>query len=117
MFKYYLLDFLSLIVIHCVSISNFMSNLSPKKVNGNILFYACALAHCLLGEAKFLPAASHVAERYGPHRIGLCLSLLCGLVLVGANAFVPESPQYPWLSSLAPLGTILYLVPSLPKGW
>jgi len=115
--KNYILAFLSVLVLAGVFLYLILANGLPYLVHGYILFYTSALALCLLGEAKFLAAPSHIAERYGPLRIGLCFSLLFGLVLVGANALVPEGLQYPWLSSLAPLATILYLVPSLPKGW
>lgn len=68
-----------------------------------------------LNEARMLTANSFMARLYNPLKSGLIISLLISLFIISTKNFITVDTNYPWLSSLAPILAILFLLQNLLK--
>jgi hypothetical protein len=111
----YMLSFISVVVINgCflfLIISNDLYNLVHLYVTVTIL----ALAYFFLNEAKIISISSKLSKLYNPVRIGLVISVLFGLVVIGKKGILPIAENYLWLSSIVMAVVMLYLVYTIIK--
>ena len=75
-----------------------------------IAFITLMLTYCMLNESKIITSSKKLSKLYNPIRIGLTISLLFGLVIIGKRNLIPISQNYIWLSSIVLFFVVIYLV-------
>jgi hypothetical protein len=74
------------------------------------LAMAALLVYVTLNEPRFLAAGGRWARLFLPLRIGLVCTFLMGLALVCKRGLVSLDQERIWLSSMATIGAVLYVV-------
>jgi hypothetical protein len=110
----YLLSFISVLIISGSILSLILFNKCYQTIHIYIAVIAASMTYWFLQEAKMLTAAKKIAALYEPVRVGLIFSLLTGLIFVGIKGWINEPIRYIWLSSVATVLLILYLISILP---
>lgn len=111
----YLLSFISVLILAADFLYLILQNELPELMHVYVMFFALALAHCMLKEARYLSAPPFVSRLHGPLRIGLLLALLIGLTNIGIIGLAPLERERLWISALAPLAVLLLMFPSILK--
>lgn len=73
------------------------------------------LVYVFLNEARMLTSNSFIARLYNPLKLGLIISLLVSLFMISTKNFLIGDSSNQWLSSLAPILAILFLLQNLLK--
>lgn len=106
----YILSFLSILIINGSLLFLVFVNEAYNLIHIYIGLATLILTWCMLNEAKFLSLGKKIAKLYDPLRIGLIISLLYGLVIVGKKDWILISQNYSWLSSVVIIPVVLYVV-------
>lgn len=106
----YVLSFISILVINGGLLQLVFVNEAYKLIHVYIGAATLALTWCMLNEAKLLTSSSRMAKLYDPLRIGLMISLLYGLVIVGKKDWLLVSQNHNWFSSVVIIPVVLYVV-------
>ena len=106
----YILSFISILIIGgsflVLIISNETYNLIHVYVSVNTLL----LSLLFLKEVKIISASRKLSNLYNPVRIGLIFSLIFGLIAIGKKGIMPIDQNNVWISSIAMILVISYLV-------
>ncbi len=106
----YVLSFISILVINGGLLQLVFVNEAYKLIHVYIGVTTLALTWCMLNEAKLLTSGPRMAKLYDPLRVGLMISLLYGLVIVGKKDWLLVSQNYNWFSSVVIIPVVLYVV-------
>ncbi len=107
--KNYLMILISMLVFSASLLSFIHLNKYDQLIHAYILIYALGMVLFLLNEALFITKFRQLTTLYNPIRIGMILSLLMGLSLIGSKNLFPINIQMIWISSVVCIGLILYL--------
>ena len=107
--EYFMLPFLSVLVING-SLAFLLVHHSDDLIHLYIILQVIAFAYLLLHEAKFMVKNKKTSALYNPIRAGLLLFLVGGLYTVKILKSLRFTSDYFWLSSIAIIATILYLI-------
>ena len=114
--KSYILSFISVLTISGSFIALITNNFSYDFIhiyNGIILLL---LTYVFLHEAKLLASNRLFSKLYDPVRIGLIISFIIGLVLVGKKGmFDNDSTAYMWQSSIITIPIAFYIISKILK--
>lgn len=105
-----MLSFISILVINGGLLQLVFVNEAYKLIHVYIGVTTLALTWCMLNEAKLLTSGPRMAKLYDPLRVGLMISLLYGLVIVGKKDWLLVSQNYNWFSSVVIIPVVLYVV-------
>ncbi len=108
--KNYLLSFISVVAVGLSLLLLIISNDAHEAVHFYIVLYAVGITYFLLEEASLLTGASLVARLYEPVRIGLVVSLLMGILMLGRDRLIPSSNNFIWISSAAIIVCVLFTI-------
>ncbi len=108
--KNYLLAFISVITVGLSLLLLIISNDAYEAVHIYIVLYAVGITYFFLEEAALLTSASLVARLYNPVRIGLIISLLMGILMLGRHRLIPSSNSFIWISSAAIILCVLFTI-------
>ncbi|MTI30111.1 DUF4401 domain-containing protein [Xanthovirga aplysinae] len=111
----YMLSFISVTIISGSLLTLILSNDTYNLVHLYIAFYTFLLTYYFLNEAKIISASKKLSKIYNPTRIGLLVSLLLGLTVLGKKGLIPISQNYVWLSSIPMIIGVIYLVYNISK--
>jgi len=106
----YVLSFISILIVNGGLLHLVFVNEVYNLIHGYIGAVTLTLTWCTLNEATLLAFGKRMAKLYDPLRIGLIISLLYGLVIVGKKDWLLVSQNYNWLSSLVIIPAVLYVV-------
>lgn len=106
----YLLSFLSVLVFSGSLLVLILSNDVYNIIHLYVVILTILLSYHFLNEAKIISSHKILSRLYDPLRIGLIISLLVGLVLIGKRDLVPVETHYIWISSLVMIPVVLYLI-------
>lgn len=106
----YILSFISVLIISGSLLVIILSNEVFGLVHGYIALITFALAFHMLNEAKMITSHKILSRLYDPVRIGLIISLLAGLFIVGKRGLIPLSGNLIWISSVVTISVVLYLI-------
>jgi hypothetical protein len=74
-----------------------------------------SLVLVFLNEAKMLTSNYFIARLYNALKSGLPVVLLVSLFMISTKNFIPLDIKYSWLSSIAPIAAILFLIINILK--
>ncbi|OJJ23751.1 permease [marine bacterium AO1-C] len=106
----YVLSFISILIINGGLLHLVFVNEVYNLIHLYIGVATLALTWCMLNEAKLLTLGTRMAKLYDPLRVGLIISLLYGLVIVGKKDWLLVSQNYNWISSAVIIPVVLYVV-------
>lgn len=114
MVRNYLLCFMSVLIINGNILFLISNNHADNLIHIHVAALVLLMVFLFLKEATFLRAGTAFSKLYNPVRTGLIFFLLCVLFLLGnKTSFVRQSADYFWLSSLAIIPAIVYLISTL----
>lgn len=106
----YILSFISILLINgCILCLMFFNDLY-SYLHLYIGFNVLLLTYLFLNESKLISSNKKISKLYNPSRIGLIISLLTGLVIIGQKNIFPIPLNYIWLSSITISIVLIYLV-------
>jgi len=111
----YMLAFIAVLIINGSILTLIISNGYDDLVNIYVVLLALTMTYLFLKEAKLVTAHKKISRLYNPVRIGVVFSFLSGLVLLGKKGILSLATDYIWLSSVAIIALMLYLVSILYK--
>ena len=106
----YILSFISTLIISGSILSLILLNDTYGLIHIYIAAFVAIIAYFFLNEAKIITANNLLSKLYNPIRIGLTFSFLAGLAFVGKKGLLPVSTNYIWLSSIATISAVIYLL-------
>jgi len=107
--QHFMLSFFSILLIN-KNLAFLLVSYSDDLIHLYIILQVIAFAYLLLYEAKFMVKNKKTSALYAPIRAGLLLSLLGGLYTVRILRLLTFTYDYFWLSSIAIIATILYVI-------
>lgn len=111
----FILSFISVLAISGSFLFLIISNNSYDLIHLYIAVNTLILTYLFLNEAKIISSNNRLSQLYNPIRIGIVISLLFGLILVGKRHLIPISQNYIWLSSIVMVFVTTYLVHTIIK--
>lgn len=106
----YILSFISILIVNGCILSLIFINKNYNSIHIYNAAMVIAFTYVLLNEAKFFTLNKKISKLYNPLRIGLLFSLLMGLIMIGKKGIVELSPNLIWLSSVATVLAVLYVI-------
>lgn len=111
----FILNFLSILVVNGCLMSLIITNNTPEFIHLLIAINTFFTAYLFLNEAKIYTTLKVLSKLYNPLRIGVVISLLAQLVLIGKKDLILINQNTLWLSSLVMIIVIFYLVTLIVK--
>ena len=111
----YILSFISVLAISGSFLTLIISNDLYDLIHLYIAVFTLLLTYLFLNEAKIISLNRKLSKLYNPIRIGLVISLLFGLIIIGKRHLIPISENHIWLSSIVMIFVIIYLVYTISK--
>jgi hypothetical protein len=111
----YLLSFTSLLMISASLLTLILSNNNYDLIHLYVGIMVISMAYWFLNEAKIITFHNKLSRLYDPIRIGLMVSVLFGLMIIGNRNLVPAAQNLIWLSSLIIIPTGMYLIHIITK--
>lgn len=111
----FILSFISVLSISSGFIFLIIFNNSYDFIHLYVAMNTLILSYLFLNEAKVISSGKRLSKLYNPVRIGLVISLLFGLILLGKRHLIPISQNLIWLSSVVMILVTLYLVYKIVK--
>ena len=111
----YILSFISTLIISGSILSLILLNDRYELIHIYIVAFVVIITYFFLNEAKIIMTNKTLPKLYTPIRIGLTFSFLAGLAFVCKKGLFPLSTQYIWLSSIATISAVIYLLYNLFK--
>lgn len=105
----YILSFISVLIVTGSVLVLIFFNYEYNLIHLYVSFLALLLTFWFLKEAKIITAGKKISKLYNPVRIGLVISFLASLIFVGKEG-VLELPRYIWLSSIATVACVVYVI-------
>ncbi len=109
----YILSFISVLIINSSILSIILLNGRYDLIHIYIASLVTIITYFFFNEAKIIKINGFLSKIYDSIRIGLVFSFLAGLVLVGKKGLLPVSTDYIWLSSIATISAVIYLLSNL----
>ena len=109
------ISFISILIVGGSFLTLIIENNLYNLIYLYVTIYTLALTYCFLNEAKLISLSKKFSKLYNPIRIGLIISLLFGLILIGKRHLIPISLNYIWLPSIGMFFVITYLVNTIIK--
>lgn len=106
----FILSFISVLSISVSFIFLIIDNNLYDLIHLYISINTLILTYLFLNEAKIISSSKRISKLYNPVRIGMVISLLFGLILIGKRHLIPISQSNIWLSSIIISLVIMYLV-------
>jgi len=111
----FILSFISVLTISGGFLFLIISNNSYDLIHLYIAINTLILTYLFLNEAKIVSSNKRLSQLYNPIRIGIVISLLFGLILVGKRHLTPITQNHIWLSSIVMILVTMYLVYTIMK--
>lgn len=111
----FILSFISVLTISGSFLFLIISNNSYDLIHLYIAINTLILTYLFLNEAKIVSSNKRLSQLYNPIRIGIVISLLFGLILVGKRHLTPITQNHIWLSSIVMILVTMYLVYTIMK--
>jgi len=108
--SHYILAFLSVLIFSACCLTLILSHEMFQLLHLYIGIYASATLYWFTQEHTIITKNSKLSKLYDPIRIGLVISLLFGLFIIGVKDLLPISENYFWISSVVFMVAILYIV-------
>lgn len=106
----YILSFIAILTVN----GSFLSLLLNTEVYDFIHIYVAAMAlmlsYVLLKEARILSSTKKLAKLYNPLRIGVIISFIIGLSMLGKKGAIALNENYIWISSVLFIIIGMYIV-------
>jgi len=109
----YILSFVSVLVINGSILTLIISNKGYDLIHIYVSALALVITYFFTNEARIITVSNALSKLHNPARIGLIISFLSGLTILGKKGILPVSPDYIWLSSVVIISTIIYLLSHL----
>lgn len=109
----YILSFVSVLIINGSGLMLIILNKGYDLIHLYVSVLALATTYFFLKEAKIITNNKALYKLYNPVKTGLIFSFLSGIVLLGKKDIIPVSPNYIWLSSIAIISLIIYVIAQL----
>ncbi len=106
----YLLSFISVVVVGASLLLLIISNDAYEAVHFYIILYAVGITYTMLEEASLLAISPLSIRLYNPLRIGLIVSLLMGILMLGRDGLIPMSNSLVWISFVVLILCILFTI-------
>ena len=107
--EHYMLSLFTILFING-NLAFLLVNQSHDLIHLYVILQVIAFAYLLLHEAKFMVKNKKISSLYAPIRAGLLFSLFGGLYTLRILKLLRFTSDYFWLSSIAIIATILYLI-------
>ncbi len=111
----FILSFISVLTISGSFLFLIIFNNSYDLIHLYIAINTLILTYLFLNEAKIVSSNKRLSQLYNPIRIGIVISLLFGLILVGKRHLTPITQNHIWLSSIVMILVTMYLVYTIMK--
>lgn len=111
----YILSFFAVLIINGSVLAIILSNNAQHFIHVFVSALSLLLTYCILNEAKFISTHNTLSKLYSPLRIGLVVSFLAGLILLGKKELYSVSPDFIWVSSVINLIAIIYFLTKLTQ--
>ncbi|MEE9364382.1 MAG: DUF4401 domain-containing protein [Cellulophaga sp.] len=111
----FILSFISILTISACLLTLIISNDLHDLIHLYITVSTLLLTYLFLNEAKIISFSKKLSKLYNPIRIGLIISLLFGLIIIGKRHLTPISQNNIWLSSIVIILVIIYLIYTIVK--
>ncbi|KMQ59477.1 permease [Chryseobacterium angstadtii] len=109
----YIISFISVLVINGAFLTMIITSHNDDLAHLYTSVLAILLTFVFLKEAKIISLHNALSKLYNPVRIGLVISFLAGLILLGKSDLIDLSGEYLWISSVVIILTILYVLSRL----
>lgn len=106
----YILSFISVLIVSASLLTLMLSNNFDDFIHLYNTAITLVLTYFIFCEAKIITASKKLSKLYNPIRIGLIISLLFGLGVLGKNWLFSISENYIWVSSISLFFILIYLV-------
>ncbi|TYC18101.1 DUF4401 domain-containing protein [Bizionia gelidisalsuginis] len=111
----YMFSFISILIISGGFLALIVLNDVYTVVHLYIAMCTLLLTYVFLNEAKIIVSSKKLSKLYNPLKTALIFSLLFGFITLGETILTTESVQMLWLSSVAIIAIILYLISIIIK--
>ncbi len=107
--KNYLITFLSILIIGGSFIVFILSNDFYDLIHIYNIAVASLLSFLFLKESKIIVLFKKYSKLYDPVRIGLVISFIFGLIILGKRALVPYNESFIWITSIPLILILMYM--------
>ncbi len=106
----YILSFISVLIVSASLLTLMLSHSFDDLIHLYNTAITLILTYFIFCEAKIITTSKKLSKLYSPIRIGLIISLLFGLGILGKNWLFSVSENYIWVSSISLFFILIYLV-------
>ena len=111
----YIVSFVSILILNGSFLFLLLNTEVYDLIHVYIAITSFLLTYVFLNEAKIISATKKLAQLYYPIRIGLLISFIIGLSIVGKKGGLPLSQNYIWISSIVFISIGMYVVSVICK--
>ncbi len=106
----YILSLVSILTMNASVLTLITFNNNFDLVHIHVAALSIIVTLVFLKEARVITASKALSKIYNPVRVGLVLSFLSGLVVLGNKGNIPLSTNYIWTSSIIIIAAIAFLL-------
>ncbi|WP_299157080.1 DUF4401 domain-containing protein [uncultured Tenacibaculum sp.] len=111
----YIVSFVSILILNGSFLFLLLNTEVYDLIHVYIAITSFILTYVFLNEAKIISATKKLAQLYYPIRIGVLISFIIGVSIVGKKGGLPLSQNYIWISSIIFISIGMYVVSIIGK--